>query len=640
MSGIAGVMGKAGERRRRALERMSAAMRHRGPEGAIYWEAPRDERGWGVALTSRRSSSCGLQPCVDPPSGDALVSDGTIYNLDELAMELPEASRKLKHRQQKAILCRMLSTHGPTVLPSLRGMFALAFWDESERRLLLARDPLGIKPLYWVRNLDPRGEWSFAFASELRALLASGLMGKPGLDPRAVASMVWNGFVVGPHTAVEGVELLLPGTKLQVGVGGGSPVASEFWMIPPAGGQPLDEGEVAAILEEGIRLQFEESEPVAVFLSAGVDSSAVANLAQRASQEPIDTFTLSFEEQELDEAPAAKEIAAAIGARHHVVTLTEERFLSQLEAALDSLDQPTFDGINAYVLSRAISERGYRIAMVGSGGDELFGGYPTYRTLPTLGKWGRRTRWIPTGLLRGAAHMATLPLSWRGSAIPPQNRWAKLPDLVGAKGELTALYQLAYALFLPNLQQQLLAKEPGVGVSWGLPDVMAERLERELHGRTPLAAVGVLEQRLFLGERLLRDNDAASMASAVEQRAPLLDHLLLEAVNRLPDGLRFEPLGRKSILRRIGLRGLDPALFERPKSGFVLPFDHWIHRGLRRSMDETLRDRGAVAAAGLQPEQVERLWRAFLEGARGVYWSRIWALYVLVRWSARNDVKV
>jgi asparagine synthase (glutamine-hydrolysing) len=149
----------------------------------------------------------------------------------------------------------------------------------------------------------------------------------------------------------------------------------------------------------------------------------------------------------------------------------------------------------------------------------------------------------------------------------------------------------------------------------------------------------VLEQRLFLGERLLRDNDVASMAASLEQRVPLVDQALLQAVDRLPDGLRFSPIGRKALLRRVGLRGLDPALFDRPKSGFVMPFDRWIRAGLRDVMDQTLRDPAAARMAGLAPGPVHRLWQGFLDGRSGLYWSRVWAVFVLLRWCQRHGVE-
>ena len=222
--------------------------------------------------------------------------------------------------------------------------------------------------------------------------------------------------------------------------------------------------------------------------------------------------------------------------------------------------------------------------------------------------------------------------------MPPQTRWAKLPDMVRRGDDLLALYQLAYALFLPEWQDELLAPGFADVLADGLPPAMRARLAGETGGRTPLSAIQVMEQRLFLGERLLRDNDVASMASSLEQRVPLVDHVLFESVDRLPDQARYQPLGRKAMLRRIGLRGLDPALFDRPKSGFVLPFDRWIRQGLKKAMNETMRDPQAIAPCGLDPSAVERLWQAFIDGAPGMYWSRVWSVYVFIRWCHRNRV--
>ena len=241
-------------------------------------------------------------------------------------------------------------------------------------------------------------------------------------------------------------------------------------------------------------------------------------------------------------------------------------------------------------------------------------------------------------LQTAVAKLATWPLRRSGGTIPPQTRWAKLPEMVRHGDDLLALYQLAYALFLPGFQRELLAPSFAEALVDGLPMAMRQRIITESRGRTPLSAISVMEQRLFLGERLLRDNDVASMACSLEQRVPLVDQVLLEKVDCLPDHARYSPLGQKSMLRRIGLRGLDPALFERPKSGFVLPFDRWIRRGLKHAMDETLRDPQAIAPVGLDPVAVERLWRAFLEGAPGMYWSRIWSVYILIRWCHRNRV--
>ncbi|HUB12744.1 MAG TPA: asparagine synthase (glutamine-hydrolyzing) [Acetobacteraceae bacterium] len=644
MCGIAGIIGRLDDLNHTALKRMSDALVHRGPDASGVWVSAPDSRGWGALLAHRRLSildlsPAGAQPMIDATTGHVIVSNNEIYNYVELRRRLAADGPELHSTGDTAVMLRALAQHGPDAVSWFRGMFAFACWDPSERRLLLARDALGIKPLYVARASDPDAGWSIAFASELRALLASGLLGTPRLDPESVAACVWNGFVVGPGTAVKGVELLPPGRLLEIDGAGKQLRQQDFWQIPDHSPDPtMDEDTLAGILEEGLRLHLASDVPLAVLLSGGVDSSAVANLAQRAAQGAVHTFTLAFEDQELNEGPIARQVAAAIGTEHHEVVLTEGGFVGNLEAALDSLDQPTFDGLNAYYVSRAIRAAGFTVALSGTGGDELFGGYTSYRDLPVLHGWSRRAACVPRSLQTAAATLATWPLRRSGGAMPPQTRWAKLPEMVRHGDDLLTLYQLAYALFLPEFQTELLAPDFAEPLADGLPEAMRRRIVAESKCRTPLSAISVMEQRLFLGERLLRDNDVASMASSLEQRVPLVDQVLFQSVDRLPDQARYEPLGRKAMLRRIGLRGLDPALFERPKSGFVLPFDRWIRRGLKQAMDQTLRDPQAVIPVGLNPAAVERLWRAFLDGAPGTYWSRVWSIYVLIRWCHRNGV--
>jgi asparagine synthase (glutamine-hydrolysing) len=644
MCGIAGIIGRLDSLNLAALERMTGAMVHRGPDDSGTWISAPDSGGWGALLGFRRLSildlsPAGAQPMVDPLTGHVVVFNGEIYNFGDLRRRLEAEGQELQSTGDTAVMLRALGLYGRGAVSWFRGMFAFGCWDPKERRLLLARDPLGIKPLYLARSTDPDADWSMVFASELRALLASGLLGPPRLDPQAVASSIWNGFVVGPHTAVKGVQLLWPGCLLEFDGAGNELRQQEFWRIPGRAPDPImDEDGLGAILEEGLRLHLASDVPLAVFLSGGVDSSAIANLAQRTAQSSIHTFTLTFQEQELNEGPVARRIAAAIGTEHHEVVLTEGHFVENLEAALESLDQPTFDGLNAYYMSRAIRAAGFTVALSGTGGDELFGGYTSYRDLPVLERWSRRAAWVPRGLQMAAAELASRLLCGSCEAMPPQTRWAKLPDMIRCGDDLLALYQLAYALFLPGFQRELLAPSFAEALADGLPLAMRQRLGAETRDRTPLSAISVMEQRLFLGERLLRDNDVASMASSVEQRVPLVDQVLFESVDRLPDEARYRPLGRKAILRRVGLRGLDPALFERPKSGFVLPFDRWIRHGLKDAMDQTLRDPQVIAAVGLDPPAVECLWRAFLDGAPGMYWSRVWSVYVFIRWCHHNRV--
>jgi asparagine synthase (glutamine-hydrolysing) len=644
MCGIAGIIGRLDNANRAALERMNDAMVHRGPDASRTWLSAPDSRGWGALLAHRRLSildlsPAGAQPMVDSVTGHVVVFNGEIYNFRELRQRLGAEGQELQSTGDTAVMLRALGRHGPEAVAWFRGMFAFACWDPEERRLLLARDALGIKPLYVARSSDPDASWSLAFASELRALLASGLLGAPRLDPQAVASSVWNGFVIGPGTAVKGVDLLWPGRLLEFDGEGREVRQQDFWRIPDAASDPLtDEHDLADVLAEGLKLHLASDVPLAILLSSGVDSSAVANLAQRSAESPVHTFTLAFEEGELNEGPIARRIAAAIGTQHHEVVLTEAHFVENLQGALDSLDQPTFDGLNAYYISRAIRAAGFTVALSGTGGDELFGGYTSYRDLPIVHRWSRRAAWVPRSLQTALARLATWPLRCSGGTMPPQTRWAKLPEMVQHGDDLLALYQLAYALFLPGFQDELLASSFAEALADGLPAAMRQRVIAESRGRTPLSAISVMEQRIFLGERLLRDNDVASMACSLEQRVPLVDQVLLESVDRMPDHARYQPLGQKAVLRRIGLSGLEPALFERRKSGFVLPFDRWIRRGLKDAMDQTLRDPQAIVPVGLDPVAVERLWRAFLDGAPGMYWSRVWSVYVFIRWCHCNRV--
>lgn len=644
MCGIAGIIGHLNEPNRTALERMHGALVHRGPDAEGFWEAEPDARGRGVLLAHRRLSildlsPSGAQPMVDRAAGDVVVLNGEIFNYRELREDLRARGHTFRSSGDTEVVLKALVDDNANALTGLRGMFALAFWAARSRRLLVARDPLGIKPLYLARNPDPHGEWSVAFASEVRALLASGLLVEPRLNPLAVGSLVWNGFTIGPETAVEGVVSLQPGEAVVFDETGREVSRRRYWNIPEPDSQTADARSVVAVLEDSVRLHLASDVPLGVFLSSGVDSASVANLAQRSSSERVHTFTLGFEETDHDEGPMARRIAAAIGTDHHEVTLTESQFVGRVDDAVDSLDQPTFDGINSYFMSHAVREAGFTVALVGTGGDELFGGYASFRDLPRAARLARRARSVPRPLTRAAAQLfARLKLGM--TAFPQQTRWAKLPDMVDRGDDLIGLYQMAYALFLPAFQDELVSVDVRSALIDGLPAATHSDLRQEIGSRPTLEAVSVLEQRLFLGERLLRDTDAASMSASLEVRLPLVDQVVLAEVNRLPSMLRFDAIGSKSLLRHAGLGGLDPALFQRPKVGFELPFDRWLRNRLGGVIDATLRDPVLVAPTGLCPRSVARLWTAFQDGNPGLYWSRIWAIYAFIRWCHRNHVHV
>jgi asparagine synthase (glutamine-hydrolysing) len=643
--GIAGIIGRIDESNQSALRRMGTAMAHRGPDEEQSWTSPPDSEGMGCLLLHRRLAILDLtdfaaQPMVDSVKHHVIVFNGEIYNYKLLRDELVAAGETFASTGDTAVMLRALALWGTRAVERLRGMFAFGLWNPDSRQLTLSRDPLGIKPLYIAKNSDPAGNWKRAFASEVRALLASGLIASPQLDPTAVASVVWNGFVMGPGTIVRGIEQLWPGQVVVFDKSGNQLSAEDSWRIgPPSNGKPCDEHELRAALELSVKEHLISDVPLGVFLSGGVDSSTIANLAKRVSGGNVRTFTLTFDETEYDEGPIARQIAAQIGTAHTESRLTEDNFRANLEAALNSLDQPSFDGINSYYISRAVKEAGLVVALSGAGGDELFGGYDTFpqlrKLIPMMGLFGA----TPGVIREGAARFVDLFVGRKKGVIRPQVRKAKLPDVIRHGRDATALYQFAYSLFREDFQEQLLIA-PVKMIADGLPATMAHRLRSEIAGRSPLASVAVLEQRCFLGERLLRDTDAASMAVSIETRLPLVDRVLFETVIRIPDEQRFFPLRRKQMLRNIGLQGLDASLFDRPKSGFVLPFDKWIRKGLTKTMADTMLSPSLCRSVGLNPETVAKLWQAFQSGQSGLYWSRVWAIFMLLRWCERHGVKL
>jgi asparagine synthase (glutamine-hydrolysing) len=666
MCGIAGAVRAIGDgkqaasraaspRLRELVETMSHAVRHRGPDGSGFWQSDAQEVVFGHRrLAIIDLSEGGAQPKIDPRSGCAITFNGEIYNYLELRAELEALGYAFRSSSDTEVILCAYDRWGVDAIARFRGIFALALWDPGRRQVHLVRDPMGIKPLYWtlVRE-EETGEEVLLFASEVRALLATGRVPRR-LDAAGVASYLWHGFVVGPGTIVEGVQLLPAASVLTLAADPGDPrrnrrAESRYWSLP-ASAPPQTLAEVREELARTVRMQLIADVPLGVFLSGGVDSSSMAAMASEVMPDAVHTFTIGFDVPAYDESRYAQQVAESIRSRHTCTLLTEQTFQDQLDAAFTAIDQPTFDGINTYFVSRAAREAGMTVALAGTGGDELFGGYPSFVDIPKaarlggflpLGEEGAFVRRAFDRSVGWGAHLAS-GVAWNVLGVaPPQTRWGKIADVARAAHDPLGLYQVSYALFTRDTQDALAAD--GVRVAqrsqqYGLPAEIAGAWRRSIDGAELRHAVSMLELNSFIGERLLRDTDTASMAVALEVRVPLLDHVFATSVAGIDPERRFNPPRKKQVLREIALSRLDPAIFDRPKSGFVLPIDTWARQRLQPQMEALFADETLSRRAGLQGPVVRTLWRSFVDGRPGQYWSRAWALYVLLSWCRTHDV--
>lgn len=412
MCGVAGAVGRLDQGAIDCVQLMSGAQRHRGPDGAGFFESGRGD--FEVAFAHRRLaiidlSSDASQPMVDPGSGSVLTFNGEIYNFRALRDELTAAGCVFRTQSDTEVILQAYVAWGPDAVRRLRGIFAFAIWDPRQRQVHLARDQLGIKPLYWARR-----NGTLYFASELRALLAGGQPRR--IDPQGIASFLWQGFVNGPGSIVEGVNLLPAGSTLTLSAGE-EPVQRSYWQLPAARPGTVTREELHHALRESVRLQLVADVPLGIFLSGGIDSSAIAALACEVGSGDVHTFNIGFDEAQLDESRHAAEVARALGTSHQSLRVSGSDFEQVLPAALGSIDQPTFDGINTYLVSRAVREAGMTVALAGTGGDELFGGYRSFVDLPRM---QRLPELAPLDALAGLLARGATRAALAMGGVPPQ----------------------------------------------------------------------------------------------------------------------------------------------------------------------------------------------------------------------------
>lgn len=598
------------------IGRMTHAMRHRGPDAEGVYQKGR------IAFGHRRLSIIDLseksnQPFHDGSGRYTIIFNGEIYNYQEVKNELSGYSFKTSG-DTEVVLAAMIQW-GPAALSKLKGMFAFALWDEQTQRLLIARDRLGVKPLYYSVS-----DTGVVFGSEIRSLLASGKV-KPVMNRKALWDYLAFQSFQSPDTLIEGVQELEAGHYIHFD--NGPALSTCWWKLEDAPAVSFDGDYAAAckqlrsLLLQSVERRMISDVPVAAFLSGGIDSSAVVALMAEVAEKP-ETFNVYFEEKAFDESAFAGIIAKKYQTRHHSLLIKPTRFLDELPEALDKMDTPSGDGVNTYVVSKAIKAQGIKVALSGVGGDELFAGYPIFR------QWQKMNRFkffwsLPAGLRKAGAALLSGP-------DMRKQRMAELLTL--PRLSLSTAYPLLRQLNSNRTLSTLLHRS-----------VITSQLQNSLQQREPdLSAYPLLSQLTaaeYIGytrQTLLKDTDQMSMAVSLEVREPFFDHELIEFIMGIPDGFKQRGNKPKSFL----LDALGPMIpeeiYNRPKQGFVFPWKNWFRLELQEFCSQKI---NALAARdAFAANAVQQIWQDFSNERNSVTPTHIMQLVVLEHYLEKHGI--
>ena len=610
------------------LERMVNSMGHRGPDdqGMKLLSDGDFTVGLGhTRLSILDLSAAGHQP-MQVASGSLWISyNGELYNYRELREALRPARAEWQSQTDTEVILNAYRHWGTRAFERLRGMFAFALWDDLKKQLHVVRDHFGIKPLYYHAT-DAR----FLFASEVRTLLASGLVPR-AMDEDGLVSFLRFGAVESPLTIIRDVKSLAPGHYLTVSREDGRllmqerPYAQDL-LHPNADSPITDRREAVEVLrntlEESVRLHLASDVPLAAFLSGGIDSSAIVALMRQVAGERPKTFTVTFAEKEYSEGSYSREIARLFGTEHHEIFLSEDNLLDKLPQALSAMDQPTIDGVNIYVIAQAVKQSGITVALSGLGGDELFAGYPSFRRVERL----RRLSAIPDSVRQATARAGQALF---GGSVQQRKVW----HLLAAGGTPHSAYTISRQVFSWEEISSLLNKGRSNGHR---QDTNGAGANHQVADR--LNAVSRYELEGYMMNMLLRDTDQMSMAHSLEVRVPFVDRVVVPYVLSLPGRWKVDAARPKPLLVDAVADLLPQETLRRPKMGFTLPFERWMRSALKPDLSETFASPLPMERLGLS-EYGRKVWATFDKDRKKERWSRPWALYVLKKWCDLNGIQ-
>jgi asparagine synthase (glutamine-hydrolysing) len=626
MCGIAGVLYADPTRPadRLVLKAMGDSIAHRGPDAEGFWAES------GVGLVHRRLSIIDLaggdQPIGNEDGSVQIVFNGEIYNFQELRAGLEARGHRFRTHSDTEVLVHLYEEEGERLVERLRGMFAFALWDRQRKRLMLARDRLGIKPLYLYRDSE-----KLLFGSELKAILAY-----PGLprrmDTAALEDYLAFGMVPGARSIFRDIEKLPPAHTLTVGPGDWDQAPCRYWRLSIAPDHTLTPEDwqeaVRAKVAEAVRLHLIADVPVGAFLSGGLDSSVVVASSAGATQGPLQTFSIGFREEAFSELPYARQVAEQFGTRH-VEEIATPDAVSLLDELTRYYDEPFADSsaIPTYLVSR-LARRSVKVVLSGDGGDEAFGGYARY-----------------AHDLKEAAVRRWLPAWFRQRILGPlAGVWPKadrLPRLLRGKTVLTNLsfdarsaYANTLSLCRPPLRRQLLAPDLARELNGHEPEQLIRDSYAAASPDDPLGGMIAADVATLLPDDFLVKVDRSSMAHGLEARPPLLDHELLELTARIPSRWKVRRGETKWLFKQTFRQQLPAPILGRRKQGFEIPIDAWLRGPLREMFEAAVLTPQSSVADLLNQGAVRRLYQAHLSGV-GRHGAVLWAALVLARWAER-----
>jgi len=606
---------------RELLRRLTSTLAHRGPDAdGFFW-------GEGAALGHRRLSiidlSTGDQPIYNEDRSKVVVLNGEIYNFRELRAELARRGHRFSSQSDTEVIVHGWEEWGDGCVARLRGMFAIALWDGGARRLLLARDRVGKKPLYYVHD----GE-RLLFGSELKALLNDPSV-KRVVSAEALDDYLTFGAVPAPRTVYAGIHQLAPAHYLVWEDGRVRTV--EYWdptSVGPAAKRTEVEylEEFEAIFSEAVRLRLISDVPLGAFLSGGVDSSAVVAAMAAQSERPVVTTTITFPDSAQDEAPHARTVARSLGTDHTEVVV-EPRAVDVLPRLVWHLDEPFADSsaVPSYYVARAARRR-VTVALSGDGGDEVFGGYEWRYGMNLLE--ARVRRLIPGPLRRGI--LGPLSTVWpKADRLPRRLRWKAFLRNLSLPPE--EAYFNDMSLFTARDKQALCTADFRRNLGGYTPFTTFRGHFDRVQGRDHLSRILYVDLKTYLPNDILVKMDRMAMASSLEVRSPLLDHRVIEFAAALPSEFKYRQGTSKYLLKRFAERRVPSSAVHRPKMGFSIPLAGWLRGELRGTAQDLLLSDRSAGRGYFEADQVHGMWTRHQAGVRD-HSHHLWAPMMLELW--------